>query len=1410
MQSLVMSNTGNYLRVAAGMLLISMSLISGAAHTPAPSSVTVAGSLQEELGCPGDWQPDCAATHLGYDAEDDVWQAVFNVPAGSWDYKAPLNDSWDENYGENATQDGPNILLNLGTATDVKFYYDHETHWITDNVNSAIATAAGDFQSELGCSGDWQPWCLQSWLQDSDGDGIFNFATNRLEAGDYEVKVAHDEDWAENYGAGGVQNGPNIPFNVPADCAAMDFEYDLVSHVLGVSAAPPPAQPASVTIPGSFQEELGCPGDWQPDCAVTHLGFDAEDTIWQGIFNIPAGDWEFKAALNDSWDVNYGENATQNGPNIGLSVGAATDVKFYYDDETHWVWDNQNKVIATLAGNFQSGLGCSGDWQPWCLRSMLQDPDGDGLYTYSTGKLVAGSYEVKIAHDEDWAENYGDGGVQNGANIPFTVPSDCGEIFFTYDPVSHLLTIGTGPDTPKGNLGQAKAHWVAEGIIASDLGGADDTYELQYAANGGLGIDADGVTGADGALSLTFDPAGLPAEVTEKFPHLAGFDALTIDAADLPAVPDILEGQFALSVADSAGDPVDATSLQIPGVLDDLYTYDGDLGPIFDGDSVSLTLWAPTAKSVGLQVFADADPATASANYAMTEDSATGTWSIVGPANWNGMYYLFDVEVYAPSTAAVEHNFVTDPYSLGLSMNSQRSQIVNLNDPGLMPAGWGSFTKPALAAPEDIVIYELHVRDFSINDDTVPAGYRGTYKAFAFEGSYGTDHLDSLAEAGLSHVHLLPTFDIVTINENKAEWESPDPAVLATYPPDSDEQQSLIAEDADEDGFNWGYDPWHYTVPEGSYATNPDGSARILEYRAMVQALNENGLRVVMDVVYNHTNASGQNAKSVLDRVVPGYYHRLNANGDVENSSCCENTASEHNMMEELMVDSLVTWARDYKVDGFRFDLMGHHSKVNMLNIRAALDALTLASDGVDGKSIYLYGEGWNFGEVADNARFEQATQRNMAGTGIGTFSDRLRDGVRGGNPFSNVQDQGFVNGLYYDPNALPQGDPRETLLHISDWVRIGLAGDLADFEFVDSNGNLVRADQVDYFGQQAGYTADPQENITYAAAHDNETLFDATQLKAPYATSMVDRVRIQNLGNSIVMLGQGIPFFHAGQDILRSKSMDRDSFNSGDWFNAIDWTLETTNWGHGLPNAGKNQDNWPIMQPRLADPALAPASNDVFHSAEQFIELLQIRKSSSLFRLQDATEVKDRVAFHNTGSGQIPGLIVMSIADDYGDIDLANERILSLFNASDDPVVFDFSGISDRSVELHPVLAASVDPVVRTANYDAGTQSFNVPARTTAVFLVMRPVVEQIEFLEDQVNALEDSDSLNGGQAQALKAKLRAAKKSVLKGKSRTAANQIGAFINQVQAFVSGGVLSAEEGAALLASAETILESLG
>lgn len=228
--------------MAVSLLVQSINLIAQppsqvlASNTPNPTSVTVAGSLQSELGCSGDWDPACATTHLVYDANDDVWQKSFNVPAGNYEYKAALNDSWTENYGLHATANGANIPLSLPASSGVKFYYDHKSHWITDNKSSVIATVPGSFQSELGCSGDWDPGCLRSWLEDPDGDGIYTFETTALPHGSYEAKVAIDESWTENYGQGGAPNGANIPFTVPADGAKVVFSYNAATHVLTILA----------------------------------------------------------------------------------------------------------------------------------------------------------------------------------------------------------------------------------------------------------------------------------------------------------------------------------------------------------------------------------------------------------------------------------------------------------------------------------------------------------------------------------------------------------------------------------------------------------------------------------------------------------------------------------------------------------------------------------------------------------------------------------------------------------------------------------------------------------------------------------------------------------------------------------------------------------------------------------------------------------------------------------------------------------------------------------------------------------------------------------------------------------------------------------------------------------------------
>ncbi|MGL5850852.1 MAG: alpha-1,6-glucosidase domain-containing protein, partial [Phycicoccus sp.] len=441
-------------------------------------------------------------------------------------------------------------------------------------------------------------------------------------------------------------------------------------------------------------------------------------------------------------------------------------------------------------------------------------------------------------------------------------------------------------------------------------------------------------------------------------------------------------------------------------------------------------------------------------------------------------------------------------------------------------------------------------------------------------------------------------------------------------------------------------------------------------------------------------------------------------------STCCSNTATEHAMMEKLMIDSVLTWAREYKVDGFRFDLMGHQPKSAMVELRRQLDRLTVRRDGVDGRSIYLYGEGWNFGEVADNARFEQATQRQMAGTGIGTFNDRLRDAVRGGGPFDeNPRLQGFASGQYTDPNGDAvngtSAEQLERLLLDQDRIKVGLAGNLRDYRFVDRTGATVTGADVDYNGSPTGYALDPQETVTYVEAHDNETLFDALTYKLPTSTSMADRVRMQSLALSTTALSQGVSFWHAGADLLRSKSLDRNSYDSGDWFNVLDFTYQENGFGRGLPPRADNESKWSFMRPLLADPSLDPAPADIADAKRQSDALLAIRQSTPLFRLGSGDLVQRKVSFPGGGPEQTPGVIVMRIDDTAGrDVDRRLDGLVVVFNASPEPTTQTVPGTAGTRFGLHPVQARGSDPVVKGAAHDREAGTFTVPARTVAVFV--------------------------------------------------------------------------------------------
>jgi pullulanase/glycogen debranching enzyme len=857
----------------------------------------------------------------------------------------------------------------------------------------------------------------------------------------------------------------------------------------------------------------------------------------------------------------------------------------------------------------------------------------------------------------------------------------------------------------------ARAVWLSRSLLRWPGAPAQGRYVLVSSATGALVTRVgQAVVGADDALELETSSDPLPASLAQRFKYVA--DGALLRAGDRARVTRALRGQALVVREDDQGRVLEATALQVAGALDDLHADAArldDLGASATQDGLRLALWAPTAQAVRACVYPSAEGA-ASAVVDLRRDDATGAWRGEVAGHAPGRYYSYLVDVFVPGTGLVR-NRVTDPYAVSLNADSRRTWLGTLDDAATLPRDWRRDAAPAtVRRSTDMAIYELHLRDFSVGDASVPAAHRGKYLAFTDAGSAGMRHLRRLAQAGLTDVHLLPVFDIASVPERGCTTPT-----IAGGPADEAQQAAVVA-GAATDCFNWGYDPFHYSAPEGSYATDAnDGPVRVREFRAMVQGLHRTGLRVGMDVVYNHTSTSGQAAQSVLDRIVPGYYQRLDANGGIEHSTCCDNTATENLMMGKLLVDSVTQWAVQYHVDSFRFDLMGHQP-------RAVMEALQLRLKSATGREIPLIGEGWNFGEVADGARFVQASQLSLGGTGIGTFSDRARDAVRGGSSTDSSHlraDQGWISGQFYDPNGFGHAT-REDLMAAADMVRVGLAGSLRDMTLTTWRGQSTRFDKIPYGSQPAGYASQPGEAVNYVENHDNQTLWDNDLLKLPLATSGADRARVQILGAAVVAFSQGVAYFHAGVDLLRSKSFDKNSFDSGDWFNRLDWTGQDNGFGAGLPPKQDNGALWDIERPLLADASLKPTPADIAWTRDAFRDLLRIRASTPLFHLATADEVRRRVGFPASGPSQEP-TVVAELIDGRGLPGARFGAVLVVLNVDRQAHALALPDLKGRHWRLHPVhLAAHAADtrIARDAMVDDARGRFTVPARAAVVFV--------------------------------------------------------------------------------------------
>lgn len=516
----------------------------------------------------------------------------------------------------------------------------------------------------------------------------------------------------------------------------------------------------------------------------------------------------------------------------------------------------------------------------------------------------------------------------------------------------------------------------------------------------------------------------------------------------------------------------------------DLPTYNGkDLGFSYSPNSTTFKIWSPIAEKMTLRLYEAGNGGDVLETIYMDKNDETGVWSTTVNKYLNKTYYTYQATVLGEV-----NDEVADPYAKAVGVNGMRSMVVNLEETN--PEGWESDVRPELAQFNDIVLYELHVRDFSIHENSGIEN-KGKFLAFTEEGTTSPSGvktgIDHLVDLGITHLHLLPSFDYRSIDETKL----------------------------DDNNYNWGYDPQNYNVPEGSYSTDPyHGEVRIKEFKQMVQSLHKNGIRVVMDVVYNHTGATHD---SNFDQLVPKYYYRQNEDGTYSDASACGNeTASERVMVRKYIVESVEYWAKEYHIDGFRFDLMGIHDMETMEAVSEALMKID--------PTIYVYGEGWaaSSSPLPDSVRALKANTKQMSR--IAAFSDDLRDGMKG--HWSDEKDRGFVSGK----------------AGMEESIKFGIVG--------STNHQDIDYSKVNY--SKEPWANEPWQTISYASCHDDHTLFD--KLKVSTEAEDDEIARMHTLANTIVLTSQGVPFLHAGVDFLRTKGGDHNSYKSPDSVNALDW----------------------------------------------------------------------------------------------------------------------------------------------------------------------------------------------------------------------------------------------------------------
>lgn len=519
--------------------------------------------------------------------------------------------------------------------------------------------------------------------------------------------------------------------------------------------------------------------------------------------------------------------------------------------------------------------------------------------------------------------------------------------------------------------------------------------------------------------------------------------------------------------------------------------YGSDLELVYTPEQSVFTLWAPSADRVRLNLYASGEGGDPEEHVEM-EKAGYGTWRVHIDRDLKGSFYTFQIEKNGKWL-----NETPGIWAKAVGINGNRAAVIDWNETN--PDGWKSDRSPELKMYSDIILYELHHRDFSIAPDSGIEN-KGKFLALTETGTKTPEGeatgLDHLKELGVTHIHILPSFDFATVDETRL----------------------------DENRYNWGYDPKNYNVPDGSYSTDPANPVvRIREFKEMVKSLHQNGFRIVLDVVYNHTASTDH---SNFDLTVPGYFYRQNADGSYSNASGCGNeTASEREMVRHYIIESVKFWAREYHIDGFRFDLMGIHDIETMNHLRSEL----LEID----PTIFVYGEGW---VAADSPLpFEQRAVKENVGQmeGIGVFNDEFRDGLKGST--FDEQEPGYASG-----NINGHFEP----------VKYGIVGG-TDHPQVDYGGLLYC---------NAPYAGAPSQMINFVSCHDGYTLVDKLKLSVQGDHAADELIPIDKLVHTVLLTAQGIPFIRSGEEIMQDKQGEPNSYKSPDSINRIDWSLKAKN----------------------------------------------------------------------------------------------------------------------------------------------------------------------------------------------------------------------------------------------------------